>query len=737
MASDVPNMDLRAIKNRLAEENAVLFEDRNFLRRRRLWEGSYMRVRNRYGAFERITAGGTWFDPIAGEEITVINGQKFKRSVRILVRQWKRIPDREREPLYEFLRQYASVKNVGDPPPESGWKTTCWIERPMIDGEELPGFWKMLRTWESRYRMNDPNEQGVFQALMFKGDWELDVVPDGADDDNQDGDAGECIASSPLHHIDREIFIGAGDVPSCEHKNDRGHIYEASGSFSEEDGTWMGHIDDDIARDPGDFETWSGSVFGQRRRIIGGTHKEATALPSEEDLENRLVNLGKENRRTYHYDDEEGQTVTEHPDFRDDYGRPMKWDEQKNDYVPVNGTPWDIFDTQTDKYGTAIKTEQKNSGRKGINLTRMGVSIETSADLDNYGLFSTREHDTIAHGRRVFFMEGGHIHDSWTNKSYKSAFLPSQNIAQGNTIQLSVDLDEDGMFNFIKTLNFAHQWTAWHAMIDASTLSVVYEFHNAMNTVPPKEDGNEGPALALEKGIAKLTDMYGKSFSFEGKARMVQFARVSGDHDKNEYGLFDGRVNYVFPILGAITTSGATTGKDGQTGETTVIRNVDYPTHPNDDPKRIKIGDTEYSNIGSGKSMTWRATKNAFGLYDVTIQKSNAYPDWDGSPLLLASYGTRQAWIRVGNGRRMKTYNYSSTVSIWRCSTLADAQSKADTWKAGISSGGAGASLINRDGEWNDGSSISYEGNGVWIARAVKHFYNSVQGDGHTWEVKL
>lgn len=703
MASDVPNMDLAAIKNRLAEENAVLFDDRNFVRRRKVFapevdasghvvsEGTKLRVLTQDGEYRTVTVGDTYTDP-RGVEITVEAGQRFKRAVRVLVRQWKRIPDREREPLYEFLHKYASEKNAAGTD-EAQWTTTCWIDRPMIDGEALPGFWKMLRTWESRYRMNDPNEQGVFQALMFKGPWELDAVPEGAGDGaDDDAEAGECVASSPLHHTDRTIYTGSGDVPSCDHRNERGHIYEASGSFNDEDGTWQGHLDDDIARTPDKFATWSGSRY-LHRKVIGGTHEWTTALPEKADLDRRLAELAKDNQ--YNYADDSGVPRTVTPAYRDEYGRP-----RAADGTAINGSPWDDYEAELARGETdheVVAKEQSVSGQKKIDLSMMGADIETSADLDNYGLFSTREHQHTAQSRRVFVKDGGHVHDTWTYKAWKSAFLPTQKWQQGQTLSMSVDMDEDGLFNFVKQISFAHEWVAWHAKKDVDSWSVVFEFHNSKTHAAP------AIAAAAAAGASALAAVYS---SFErsgdrdeqGKLLDETHAIVAGDYDKNEFGLYDGRWNYIFPFLSVKASDTESIGSKGTTSCAVVYRNVaDKDADPTASDGRF--------TLLAGRTKSRRAVPNDFGLYDISVQVNDPYPGWSrGAAKVIAHYTTRQANTHIH--AQGKTYRYSAEITV-------SLHTSKDSAESALGSG------------WNDGSSVSYEGNGVWVARKVAHTYTT------------
>ena len=695
MASDAPNMDDAAIRERLAEKSAVLFDDRTRTRRRKLAAGDTLKVLSRNG--EKVepveVSVGTTYTDSNGKRVTVSEDTVFKRPVRVLVRQWRRIPDREREPLYRFLRRYASAKNSA---------TTCWVESPMVDGEELPGFWKMLRTWESRYRPQDPAEQGVFQALMHKGDWEVDNVPPEAWDDDSDGDAGACVQSSPLHHIDREIHLGASDVPSCGHNAERGHIYEASGSFNEEDGTFDGHIDDDIARDPGDFFTWSGAHFA-KRVVRGGTHKDATAIPTKGSLEARLIELGGAKKNYY---------GTEYP-LRDIFGRPRDADGK----VPggyrgreAEFSPLEYFEQNDypDVMGYA-----NGEAKKKVSVEGFGVTLETSADLDNYGLFSVREHSQVAENRRFYMRDGGHIHDSWTYKGYKSAWLPIQNIEPGCTLQLMADLDEDGLFDFVKTVTFAHPWSAWHAKEDSDSWTVVFEFHNrAGRTVPEEPEPIPlAPAVedAIDSGAMAIARNQGRPFATAAKDLIKAHAIVSGDYDKNEFGLYDGRWIYVFPKFNVTASLGGSSNKYGGTGKTTVIRNViDRPVESNNG-KTLSVAGVTYGVLPAGKTRSWRATMNDFDLWDVTVQENNLYPEGIGE---VASYNTRQAKTKVGHGwKHSKYYCYSAGVTIKRFTSESAAN-------AAVSAAG-----------WNEGSSVNYEGNGVWLARIVRHKYDSNAND--------
>ena len=716
-----PNMDLTAIKNRIDEKSAVLYDDRTFIRRKKvsatdfrfvaadgtavaiaandtftdaenvrvtavlqdgkfrlkkpdntfealsagdkfkkgaeelsveeapagftgsvLSGGTKLRVLASGGTYIVVTVGDTYTDA-RGKRITVAAGQKWKRPVRVLVRQWKRIPDREREPLYEFLHKYASTKNVGEPP-ESGWTTTCWVEEPMIDGETLPGFWKMLRTWESRYRTENPADQGVFQSLMLKGGWELDDVPAGAGDGEEDGgEAGECIESSPLHHIDREVYIEDGDIPSCEHRNDRGHVYVAAGSFNDEDGTWSGHLDDDIARDPGDFTTWSGAMMA-RHKMIGGTHKWNTALPNESDLASRLKELSANN--LVH-----NGTVYPH---RDIYGRPRT----ANGVCPET-SPLEYFNAHRDFYGDMMHHTYGGDGHIRMSLDGVGVTVETSADIDQYGLFSVREHDNTT-SRRVFYMrDGGNVHDTWTYKGYKSTWLPIQEIDTGYTLSLLADMDEDGMFNFTKQVTFAHEWTAWHAKMDVDSISVVYEFHNSKSPDPPSEAGHSPAELAASKGMAEIAKWLGDR-PFAGLE--PDYAIVSGDHDKNEYGLYDGRWNFIIPFVSVEVSTSSSANSEGVGGESVVWRNV-----RGDDWSRvgngIRIKNTTYTP-STGQTITWRKTDSEFvsrttgaRLHDIQVQREIQYSDVPAGSggKVVASYSTRQARIHTGSGWNQKT----------------------------------------------------------------------------------
>jgi len=910
--ADTSIIDEDFIKGRLAEESAVLFDDRTIVRRRTLHKGGYIRVRQQDGTIKRITVGEWFWNPQIGKGQQAVDGQKFKRSVRVLTRQWKRIPDREREPLYEFLRKYTSVKNA---------KMTCWVENPMVDGEPLTGFWKMLRQFESRYRVQDPNEQGLMQTLMLKGDWELDDVPSGADDDETEGDAAACIASSPLHHIDREIFLGSSEVPSCGHKNLQGHVYEAAGSFSDEDGTWQGHLDDDIAIDPGNFTTCSGSMYS-KTITIGGTHKKTTALPTKKDLEARLAELAS--NKTYNYV-KDGDSVTtanvKHTTqkYRDDYGRPVHQVKRNGKLVwePVNRSPWTMYATERDKYGNAIANAQIISGNDHIDMSKFGVHVDTSADLDVYGMFSTREQQQVAENRHFFFRDGGHVHDQWTYKSWKSAFLPTQDWVAGQTMTLTADMDEDGMFTFTKVVTFAHpweawharkdehtitatfefhnragnsktgrpidipnaekardsaceivgiakgnyklydpalsirqdnfekneyglydgtieyrfakkwaawharkdehtlsvvyefhnwpessgrpaslpdaekardsgckvvgvakknydkdhaivhddfdknefglfdgsieytfasEWTVWHAKEDADSLSVVYEFHNSTATAPaprtfPKSGKTQwqGAQLAVIMGRARIRNLYGDETRALRGDTDSSHALISSDHDINQFGLYDGKVSYIIPYKNVEMGPIRSCNKLGVTSQVEVWRNVPENEieikewgEAKDGGVRwsieyVKVGTKIYNTPLAGQTLSVRKRVNDFGLYNVTVQLNDQYPQGMGE---VYKYTTRKGRFqrnvtRIVDGKEVsdkKGYCYWADVEVKTFDSEEEANSFVtanNTEEFNILKG-----VGDRKGAWNDGSSVSEEGNGVWVGRKIVHHYS-------------
>ena len=175
-----------------------------------------------------------------------------RQSIR-MTRKWERIDDLIRKDLEDYLRTYASVSN--------GEVAGIYVTDPWADGEIRAGRWRMIRVFSSPLK-TDPNEQGIFQTLMY---W-----PDGY------GDFGDyCAQSSPLHHEDVNVFVDSPVLATAGHQNVIGHVYSATNSLDLETGLWRGEERDDEARYYGVKKGYSGNITEETERSAARNDDEA------------------------------------------------------------------------------------------------------------------------------------------------------------------------------------------------------------------------------------------------------------------------------------------------------------------------------------------------------------------------------------------------------------------------------------------------------------------------------